>query len=333
MPWRWRWSSTATEELLANYSWHRDIVETVDKISKQYRRLEQYEKADQLYQYVLDTWPDPASGLWAQTQSAISHIRAGSIEDADEAVAKLFTDYSDSSELGKCLNEIARSYVRADEYARAFELYNHVIANCPSWQRQVAMWAHQGVAICNIGLGNDEQATAAVANLIVDFSDVWNVGAAAFLVGEQYWNLGLAERRQSGSRGELNDKAVDYFSKALSVWERTITELPPSADTARSYQFAGECCVVLADYEQAIEHFQKLLNNWPDYEHAWHIYYMIGRIYTSLKKSGVIPESEADTKIKAAFEQIVNNYPDCPPANAARGWLEHNAKTKEGEQK
>lgn len=269
---------------------------------------------------------DPASGLWAQTQSAISHIRAGSIEDAEQAVARLFTDYSDSSELGKCLNEIARSYVRADEYARAFELYNHVIANCPSWQRQVAMWAHQGVAICNIGFGNDEQTTAGVANLIVDFSDVWNIGAPVFLIGEQYWNLGLAERRQSGSRGELNDKAVDYFTKALGVWQRIISELPPSADTAQACQFAGECYRVLMEYEKAIEYYQMVVDNWPACESAWSAQFLIGYLYRELGKSGSIEKSEADAATEAAYERVLQNYPDCAAARAAQSWLNHHYK-------
>jgi len=138
-------AQTAIEELLTRFSWHREIVKAVDAISKHYRRLEEYEKADQLYQYILDTWPDPAGGLWAQTQSAISQITAGDMDGAEEAVAKLLSDYSDSSEIGKCLNQIAKCYLRAGQHGRALELSNHVIANCPAWP---AAGSYVGEAEC-----------------------------------------------------------------------------------------------------------------------------------------------------------------------------------------
>ena len=307
-------AQTGIEELLTNFSWHRDIVKGVDRISKRYRRLENYEKADQLYQYVLETWPDPAGGLWAQTQSAISHIRAANIEDANKAVAKLISDYSDSSEIGKCLNQIGTSYLGANEYTRALELHEHVIANCPAWQRQTAMWARQGLAVCHIWLGNDEQPAAQVDKLIADYKDLWNVGSPVFVIGEAYYNKAWAYEKQGSDAEARRD-----FEKAMAVWNRIITELPVSSPyTQHAWYFTGVCYRRhLRDYAKTLEYYQKVVDEWPNYEYAWSAQSLIGQCYEKLRDSGVLSESEANPKIEEAYKAVIERYLDRPLGDQA----------------
>jgi tetratricopeptide (TPR) repeat protein len=295
------------EDLLTRFSWHRDIVKAVDAISKQYRRLEQYDKADQLYDYILDTWPDPAGGLWAQTQSAISQITARNIDEANEAVATLLSDYSGSSEIGKCLNQIAKCYLGAGQHGRALELSNYVIGNCPAPQRQVAMSAHQNAAASHIGLGNDEQAMAAVHKLIADFNDVWNVASAVFVVGELYYNRAFQYKNQG-----LEGKTHDCFRKTIAVWQKIIAELPVDPTyTAHAYYFLAVCHRRLGDHEKAVEYFQTVVNEWPKYQYAWSAQCLIGECYEKLRDSGALSESETNPKIEHAYQAVIENYGDC----------------------
>jgi tetratricopeptide (TPR) repeat protein len=300
-------AQTAIEDLLTRFSWHRDIVKAVDVISKHYRRLEQYDKADHLYDYILDTWPDPAGGLWAQTQSAISQITAGSMEEAHKAVAKLLSDYCDSSEIGKCLNQIAKCYLAAGQHDRALELSDYVIANCPGWQRQVAMSARQNAAVSHIGLGNDEQAMAAVDRLAADFKDVWNVASAVFVIGEAYYNRAISPENEG-----LGSEAKPHFTKAVAVWQRIITELPADPTcAAHSHYFSAACYRRLGDHENAIEHFQKVVNDWPEYQYAWSAQCLIGECYEKLRDSGRLSEAEANPKIGLAYQAVIEKYGDC----------------------
>ena len=57
---------------------------------------------------------------------------------------------------------------------------------------------------------------------------------------------------------------------------------------------------------------------------------MIGYSYERLKKGGVVGREEADAIIEAAYAQLLEAYPDCPAARAARNWLKHNVATGKG---
>ena len=80
----------------------------------------------------------------------------------------------------------------------------------------------------------------------------------------------------------------------------------------------------MGEYENAIEYYQTVVDNWPDYEHAWSAQYLIGSCYERLRSSGSLPESEANSKIEQAYEAVVEKYPDCSlvkPALQKLGWL------------
>ena len=48
---------------------------------------------------------------------------------------------------------------------------------------------------------------------------------------------------------------------------------------------------------------------------------MLANTYEKMKQKGLVSPAEADTKIRAAYQQIVDIYPDCKAATAAHNWL------------
>jgi len=82
--------------------------------------------------------------------------------------------------------------------------------------------------------------------------------------------------------------------------------------TQHAWYFTGVCYRRhLGDYEKALEYGQKVVNKWPDYQHAWHAQLRIAHSYKRMKNKGIITASEAEPKIKQAYEALVENYPDC----------------------
>ena len=67
-------------------------------------------------------------------------------------------------------------------------------------------------------------------------------------------------------------------------------------------------------------------DDYPEDSLVWNAQFLIGRNYEELLKSGLISASEAEPKIRAAYEQLLGMYPDCPAAKIARLWLDvHNS--------
>ena len=123
------------------------------------------------------------------------------------------------------------------------------------------------------------------------------------------------QARQYKKQGRA-EQAKDYFRKAIAESERVIRELPPSpAHSPQAYFMTAVCySQELGEYQKGIEYFQQVVDNWPDYQDAWHAQYSVGKYYGILWKKGVIPESEASVKIEEAYRVLVDQYPDSVPA-------------------
>lgn len=162
-------ADAAFNKLLASFSGHKGIVKTVYQIGREYYELKKYEKADQLYKYVLDTWPDDTYAVWSQADLIKSYVAEGNDVAADAAVEKLFTTYSGHKDTSEAVYEIARKYYDLEKYEKAGQLYQYVIDKWPNSEQMIL--AKAGVAKSNILLGNEAAAQAELEKLIVDFND------------------------------------------------------------------------------------------------------------------------------------------------------------------
>ena len=173
----------------------------------------------------------------------------------------------------------------------------------------------------HMDVNDHQQVLADVDMLIGDYSDNPRLPLSVFVIGEEYYNKAFRYEKEG-----LEAEARDSFTKALIVWERIITQLPESQSIGlkHAYFFSAVCYRRLGKYEKSIEYYQEVVDNRPDYPYAWDALFRVGRNYENLKGSGLISESEADAKIRAAYEQLLAKYPDCKAAKAAQSWLEEN---------
>jgi tetratricopeptide (TPR) repeat protein len=174
------------------------------------------------------------------------------------------------------------------------------------------------IARVHIRRGDGQTAQDVIDKIIADFNDLPGLPQAVFRVGEEYWNEAFRFEKE-----ELKEGAKESFRKATGVWERIITQLRPSSFTAQAYYFSGTAYGHMAEYEKAIEYYEKAVADWPDYEYAWLSLLRVARTYDHLKRSGAIPAAEADGKIRFTYERILQEYPKSAAAIDARRSLGH----------
>ncbi len=321
------------DKLLTDFTDHDGIAKAAYDLGQCYRQLKKHNKAVKLYQYAAENFSkDDKYTMWSQVEMVKYHIRDGNEPAAEAAYNKLISDFSNQPALATSVSQIGDTYCTAGNYNKADELNQYVFEHWP--EDKQLLWAKAGKASLDIAQGNDDKANKAIDNLIAEYKDDPDLPKAIFLIGEQSWVQALTERRKSNPKPDpnnrkppdirpvLNEKAKDYFTKAQGIWEKIINELPSSSTTAQSYHMVAECHRILNQNQQAIECYQAVVNNWPDYQAAFHCQYMTGRIYKDLKRADAIPESDANLLIKDAYERLVAKYPDCPPAGAALRWLD-----------
>jgi tetratricopeptide (TPR) repeat protein len=179
-----------------------------------------------------------------------------------------------------------------------------------------------------IALEDEAAAEAAVDDLIADFGDYPELPPALWVVTEDYYDLAFRCENQG-----LDAKADEYFRKVISAGQAILKQWPDSVAGPEICHISGICYERVDEYPKAINYYQKVVDEWPDYEHAWEAQFRIAKMSKWLILNGAKSDSEAHAVVKSAFKQLVESYPDCPAAEGARNWLEGNVKSTEGAQK
>ena len=305
------------DKLLSDFCEHQSISQVIHAVAQHYERAKgNLEKALELHRYNVEHFSSDMYAMWSQVEIVNSHIRDGNDVAANAAFDKLMSAFSEQPTLPKEIYQVGDEYAKALNYDKAGALYQYVIANWPDTEYE--MWARTGMVKLDIYCGNDANVQPALDQLIADFNDNPDLPEAVFVIGEQYYNQAFSDMNEG-----LAAEARENFRKTVAVWEKVIQQLPASAAyTPRFYYITAVVySQELGQHAKGIEHYQHIVDNWPDYEFAWHAQYFVGMYYERLLKSGGIEVSEALPKIEQAYIAVVENYPDSKSAPHAALYL------------
>ena len=283
---------TAISNLLTVFSKHPGLPNEIYQVGMRYDQLKKYDKAIGLHQYNVEHYSSDIHALWSQVEIIKSYIRNGNEPAAEAAFDNLVTVFVDQPTLLKEVYAVADAYAKAGRYDKADKLYQYVIKKCPaekdlSAERLADISVPLSEAKAYIALGNDANALAVIDRLIADFNNHPDLSETIFAIGEEYYN------KAHNVKGDPNlpkEQAEEHYRKALTVWERIITELPIStACTPHAYYFSSVCYRHLGEYGIPIDYCQRIVDNWPDYRYIWHAKSMIRHCQKTLENSDSNP--------------------------------------------
>jgi tetratricopeptide (TPR) repeat protein len=311
-------AQAAMNKLLTSFADSTHIAKAVDDVADDYHKAGQYEKALQWHQYVVDHWPQDERALEAQKDVAILNIILGDQTAAQAAFDKLVTDFSTRATLPNVLYEIARAYEKAKEFNQAKEVYQRIVQVCPGTSQagDSPLDVRKLDVYLLIEYDRDDEVTSAVDRLIADYAAHPYVSFAVYKVAVQCH----LKAYRLGNQG-LESEAMGCFREAAATFQKLIDRFPRSVVIPRACRSAGDCYRKLGEYEESIRCYQKIVDDHPGFETVWNALFLVGRNYEDLKESGAVAKSEADSKTKAAYEQLLEEYPSCPGARHARRWL------------
>ena len=205
----------AIEKLLTGFSGHKYehiATNAVYDIAERYRVLKKYEKAIELYQSVLDNWPESKFAIESQKHIAISNILLGKMGAAQLAIDKLIANFSRQSDLPKALYAIARRYRWSRKYEEAENIYQQITQQYPdnSLDSKAQLNALRTNTLSLIESGEDKQAKVVVDKLVADFSGHRALPEALYDVARKYEDTGK-------------------YEKAKSIYQRIIQQYPDSS--------------------------------------------------------------------------------------------------------
>jgi len=309
-------ADAAYERLLQVLPDYEVTAEDVYWIAKTFNWANLAAKASGVHQYNVEHFPGEKHALWSQVEVIFHHIRSGDESASDTEVDRFLSIFAGHPALPRDVYNVAKEYDKAGRHRKALELYQYVIEHRPADED---IYARMSASMAYIGLGDDANALAVTDGLIFDFYDHSDLAGVVFHIGEQYYEKAFRAENEA-----LETQAKENFEKALTVWEKIITDLPVSdPNTPKAYYFSAVCYRRQGEYEVAIEYYSIVLDNWPNYEYAWVAQFRIARCYEKLASSGRIPKTEAAAQICQACEKLLANYPESKGVKPALDLLEY----------
>jgi len=292
-----------------------------------YKHNRSYEQAEAIYLGVIANYPGSNAALKAQKDLIAVYISAKKNGEAQAALNKLIADFSANPDLPAALCDVATRYQFftstgqrqwSDRYEAVKTIYQYLKQRYPnsSYAAQIRLDVPRYQILSYAKAGDYSKTIAAIDSLIADFSGNSDLLCVVSLAAEEYCLKGS----QLEAKG-LSSQARDCSQKAAAIFEMVISGFSDPVWTPRACCWAGDCYNKLGEYGRSIDCYQKTVDDYPGYSLAGHALFMVGRNYESMEKSGLISKSEADLKIRAVYEQLLEKYPACKMAKYVRHWL------------
>ena len=220
-------------------------------------------------------------------------------------------------------------YMLGDEIAEGYfdtadTLYADVLSKWPDDPQSI--FALAGLAKVAAQLGNDSQVYELVDDILAEYADHPDIGDAIFGIAEHYWKMALAEskkNRLADSSQTDNNLKYFYYANARTIWETLINNFPESSAVPESAYFSAEVCRYLGEGQRAIEGYQYVVDNFPDYIYAAIAQNKTIKMYKKFKFDGLMTKSEADQMILAGYKKMIEKFPDHSLAERAERQLKH----------
>ncbi|MBA7648321.1 Cell division coordinator CpoB [subsurface metagenome] len=205
----------AFDKLLAVFSKQPTLPKEIYQIADEYGEAGRYDKADQLYQHVLDNCPNTEHAILSQMGVAeinvLSLIDSGNDTAAQEALDNLIADFNDHPGLPEVVFVVGEQYyykafddpkkcikVKSEEYLnKAKDIWERIVAQWPESQSIGLKHASYFSAVCYRRLGEYENAIRYYQKVVDNWPNYLYAWSAQSLIPQCYEKL-----RNAGSLSE-----------------------------------------------------------------------------------------------------------------------------------
>jgi len=313
---------SAADNLIADFSNNKDLPEEIYWTIRHCEWKDKFDEAKRLYQLLLQNYPDsPFTGtakLGIARCDAMALVMSKNFDLAKTAFNNLSSDFAGNPDMPESLYMIGERFEWQWQFENEKSVFQLIINNCSG--SPFASRAQIGIARANILsfiVAKDFiKFDKGLDKLFVNYANNPDLAQSAIIIGEWFYKDGLSQEKDG-----LKDEAKGNFERAVKVWDRVINELPDSNLIPEACCWAGDCYYKLNKFDESLQRFQKVINNYPEYKFAGHAQFEIGHNYLKMAESGLMAVSEAQTRTRLAYEQLLRKYPTCKDAPAARIWL------------
>jgi len=232
------------DNLISEFSNQPTLPKEVYQIADLYGKAGKNTRAAPLYQYVVNNWPNSEQAVLAQTNLAIYYVDKNDDLNAQVAVDKLITDFSQNPQIARAIHDVAQRYHLLGKHEKAGQLDQYNVDNFSG--DKYAMWSQVEIVKSHIRNADDTDADAAYNNLISNFSNQPTLSKEIYQIADLYNKAG-----RDNKAAALHQYNVEHIS---SVDKYTLWSL---VETIKSHlrnldddDADAACDILLAQFSQ-----------------------------------------------------------------------------------
>ena len=230
----------------------------------------------------------------------------GAGDQAETIINDIIENYSNHDNCYRILNSIAKCYRANNDYARCISLYQQVMNTASrDLEKHEALAGLAKAKAHSEGLADTSQVDAIVDYMVAIKDTFPRVGYHMFQIGEEY-----GRRAKEAAKQKNKDAAENNFKKAISVWSRNINDINNSKHECYAYYHSGVAYLRIGHFQKAIDHFNKLLRKYPEFDRAWNAQFQIVICYDKMYRNKQISLTEVKSKISEVCNKYDEKYPD-----------------------
>jgi TolA-binding protein len=302
----------AFNEMAAAFQNDPNLPDELYWIGRGYGYWERHQEEKDAYQRIIQNHPDNQYADRARIGFAKANVQSlimsKDYDAAEKALDKLVADFHEHPDLPEALYWIAERYAWSDRYEEAKSVHQEIIKDFPD--SPFAEGAELGFSKANVLslMMSKEYNEAEIAfdELFTDFNSHSDFPRAVLAIVEQCYRQALPKQASDPNQ------AKDLYGRAAKICDRFINELPEHYLVPEAWFWTGHFYLKLGESEESIRRFQKVIDDYPQYEYVWSSQWFISECYEQMKISGALPEPNATAQMELAYQKIIENYPACP---------------------
>ncbi len=218
-------------------------------------------------------------------------IKEGDQSKIDAATEQLSSEFSGRNELAGELYWISFGYEEQDKFSEASKILKKITTDFPNTgEAGNAAIDIQGIEIWNrIKQG--------------DTHEINDIPAACFRCVAM--NCFIEGTKLQNKKEK--EKASWYLIQSEKLWKRIIEG--SSGNHEEAYYHCAQISRQLEKWDDAITNYQKIINDYPDYENIDAAQCAVGWCYEAKSNAGKISKEEANSLIEKAYKNVVEKYP------------------------
>ncbi len=323
-------AKAATENMIAEFPGLARLPDMLYWIGFKYQGIEKFEEAIQLYQQIIQNFPDSPWAKKARISNAMSEtmslVMSGKYAQAKEAAAQMFADFAGNPDLPEMLYWIAGRLQQFDRFDDAKQIYEQIIEDYPEspWATKAKMCSAMTEAIWLIVSGKFAQAQAVTDKMAADYAGKPDLPEMLYWITERFERVGRADDAQRNYQRLIDQFPNNPFAKraTLGIPRAEVRGYIEAKDFENARKALGKMTLDFANHPDLPETLYWLVQRYEDFgriEDANRICQQITQNYANSVYAG---KAQAILGVQSAEGNVKQDVIEARDANAEKAAID-----------